>query len=262
MNKSNKPNILFYDIETSPIPVYVWRFGEQIVRHNQLIKRHKTLQYTNIICVTYCWNDDKPAKVIGWGYNKQDSKKVVKEFDKIIRQADVVIGKNSDRFDNKHLNTIRMLSGLDSMPEWTRYTDDLEKQIRKYFNLPSNSLDYISSLFGLGGKIKMDFDDWIHIVEKTPKKGRQAYKKMLEYGKKDIEDTRAVWNRIEKHIEPRYKVQQEYGLSCKHCGITDVFMNGPRMLAGVKYQQFKCKNGHYAGKIAMSLLQKNKGKLR
>lgn len=254
------PKILFYDIETTYLLARVWRLGEQVVRHNQLVKG---MHYTKIICITYCWNDGKPAKALGWGYNEQNSDKIVREFDKLIKQADVVIGKNSDRFDNKHINTIRMLfNESEAMPEWIKYTDDLEKHIRKYFNLPSNSLDYISSLLGFGGKIKMDFDDWVHIVEKTPGKGKKAYKKMLAYGIKDIEDTRAVWNRIEKHIEPRYKAAtQEYGPSCKHCGERHLVLNGTRMLAGTKYQQFRCINGHYAGKISMKQLEKNKGKL-
>ena len=254
------PRILFYDLETAPMKAWIWRPGEQVVRHGQLVKEDNKPPYTRIICATYCWNDDRPAKAIGWGYDEQDSGKVVKQFDELIKQADIVIGKNSDRFDNKHVNTIRMIAGGDPMPGWIRDTDDLEKQIRKYFNLPSNSLDYISSLFGLGGKIKMEFDDWIHIVEKTRGKGKAAYEKMLTYGKKDVEDTRTLWLKLESHFEPRYKAQTT-NRSCKHCGTTDIRQNGSRWSGGTKYIKFICSVGHYAGMISEQLFLKNKGKI-
>jgi hypothetical protein len=48
----------------------------------------------------------------------------------------------------------------------------------------SHSLDYRSAQYGLGGKIKMEMNDWIDIVE-----GRVSPKvKMVPYGLKDIQD--------------------------------------------------------------------------
>ena len=161
MTTSKHPRILFYDLETKPLQAWVWSTGKQVVRHGQLVNKHSRY---GIICVTYCWNDGKPAKSIDWGYEEQNTDKLVEEFDKIIKQADHIIGKNNKRFDDKMLNAARMFAGLPAMPEWVRYTDDLEQQMRKYFRLPSQSLDYISSQLGLGGKIKMEMQDWIDIV--------------------------------------------------------------------------------------------------
>ncbi len=256
----SKPKILFYDIETTPLLAYIWRPGEQVVRHGQLVKGRNV---TRIICVTYCWNDGKPAKAIGWGYREQDDGKVVALFDTLIKQADVVIGKNSDRFDNKHINTIRFLEGGHAMPDWLKRTDDLEKQIRKYFNFPSNSLDYISDLLGLGGKIKMEFDDWINIVEKVKGKGLQAYKKMLNYGIKDIEDTRALWNKMEAHIEPKYNAATvKYLLQCRVCGSGNIVKNGSRAKGTKKYQRFECKDHHgYAGQSLITIKKDGTTKL-
>src|ERR1700733_13294123 len=143
MNKieSKKPVELFYDIETSLVSAYIWRCGEQVIRHNQLIKKNGRPPVTDIICITYCFNDGNPAKVLHWGYEEQNSSKIVAEFDKIISQADIVIGKNNGSFDNKHLNTHRLLNPESmGLPNWTQKSDDLEKQIRKNFNLQSYSL--------------------------------------------------------------------------------------------------------------------------
>lgn len=256
---TRKPRILFYDLETSPLKAYVWGLGKQVVRHKQL---DKNFSQWGIICATYCWNDGKPAKAIDWGYKEQDTAKVVEEFDKLIKQADFVIGKNNKRFDDKMLNAARMLNGLPGMPEWVRYTEDLERQMRRYFRLPSQALDYISEQLGLGGKIGMEFQDWIDIVERN-ESGEKALKKMLKYGKKDVEDTRTLWMKLEQHFETSINLAtfNELKLACKHCASQDVKRNGTRCLRGMRYQEYHCNAcGRYAGRTAITTTEKE-GKL-
>lgn len=271
-----KPKILFYDIETNLSQFLGFRLGKQVVRHNQLMPED---QYTPIICITYCSNNGKPAKALI--VDNHNIKKVIAKFDKICSKCDVVIGKNSDRFDNKHINTQRLLNNLPGRPDWIKYTDDLEKQFRKHFNLLSQSLDYISTLLKLGGKDKMGFDDWVSIYcyrkmqmieELTDREsaqalsklefsksytevmteGRKALNKMVTYGKKDVEDTRAIWEYAEKHFEPRYNAATRFSpeLRCKHCGSRNIHKNGRRVLGKSEYQTFFCRDhGGYAGKV-------------
>lgn len=252
MNDNNgdhmkKPRILYYDIETSPLLAYVWRLGEQVVRHHQLAKHGDSY---GIICISYAWNDSKPVKVIHWGYNEQDSGKVVREFDKIIKQADITIGKNSDRFDVKHINTQRLLNNLPPLPEWVDNTDDLEKQLRKYFIFPSQSLDYVLRALGLDGKIKMEFQDWVDVVERRSKK---TFKKMQDYCKNDVRGTRALWNRVLPHIKPKLNMSTFYGdFRCRNCGSKDLRKDGTRSRGKTLYQEYFCRehNG-YAGQVAI-----------
>lgn len=243
-----KPRILFYDMETAPLQAWIWSPGKQYVGHKQLVKGHSRY---GIICITYCWNDGKPAQSIDWGFHEQDTNNVVAEFDKILKTADHVIGKNNNRFDDKMLNAARMFAGLPGYPEWMKYTDDLEKQMRRYFRLPSQSLDYISNQLGLGGKISMQMQDWIDIVEKN-RYGPKALKKMINYGKKDVVDTRTLWNRLCEHFEVKLNqaVFNDVLNACKRCASTDIAPNGSRVSGGVKYKLFTCKScGHYAGRI-------------
>ena len=58
-----------------------------------------------------------------------------------------------------------MFHGLPGNPEWSKYSEDLEKQMRRYFRLPSQSLDYISDMCGVGGKVHMNIGDWKAISE-------------------------------------------------------------------------------------------------
>lgn len=249
-----RPKILFFDIETSPLLAYVWRLGEQVVYHHQLAKQGRSY---GIICISYAWNDNSPVKTIDWGYQAQDTAKVIREFDKIIKQADVAIGKNNNRFDEKHINAQRMLKGLPPMPEWTAYTDDLERQIRKHFIFPSMSLDYISKELGLGGKSKMEFQNWVDIVER---KNEKSFKKMLEYNRKDVADTRTIWNKIAPHVTPKLNQATFYGdFRCINCGCQDLKKDGIRRNGKTTYQTFFCK-GHngYAGRVVIPAEDKRK----
>ena len=229
----NKPRILFYDIETTPLKAYIWSLGKQVVRHTQLID--DSAQW-GIICVTYCWNDGKPAQCIDWGYEEQNTARVVEEFDKIILSADHIIGKNNKRFDDKMINAARLFADLPPLPRWMYQTDDLEQQMRRYLRLPSYSLDYISDQLGLGGKIKMEFQDWIDIVEKTDN-GLKAFNKMCKYGKKDVVDTRNLWNKLSTHFEPKYRPDVP---CCSEC------RSFRRKKSGISYtkqgpkQRYKC----------------------
>ena len=243
-----KPKILFYDIETRPLLAYIWRLGEQVVYHHQLAKWG--YRY-DIICISYAWDDGKPAKTLHWGYKEQDSSRVIRAFDEIIKQATVTIGKNSDKFDVKHINTQRLLQNLPALPQWMDYTDDVEKQLRKHFVFPSYSLDYVSKELGLGGKVKMEFQNWIDIVEK---KNEASFRKMLEYNRKDVEDTRAIWNRIKPHIKPKLNMATFHGEArCINCGSANLKKDGTRCRGKVRYQMFFCRahNG-YAGQVVIS----------
>ncbi len=252
-SQKHAPNVLIYDIETTLLKVYLFGLGKQRVGHKQLVPGHSRY---GIICINYCWLRDGKVQTIAWN-PKTGLKGVISEFDKIIKQADLVVGKNSDRFDNKMINAARMLEGLPGLPEWTRYTDDLEKQMRKHFRLPSQSLDYISNQLNLGGKVKMEFDDWVKISQymmllsarleisdkntlgvftkllynknyaKTLKEGKQAFDKMCYYGCKDVTDTETLWLVLSEHFEPKFhfgtyargvKNIKPDALLCKQCG--------------------------------------------
>lgn len=274
--------------------VWLWSLGKQVVRHNQLIPGASMWE---IICITYCWNDDSPVKCIRWT-PERGTKGVIEEFDKLVKKADHFIGKNSDRFDTKIINAQRMLQGLPGLPEWTKYTDDLEKQMRKYFRLPSQALDYISDQKGFGGKYKMEFSDWIAIsrwmelsqLELSTKEiknanqvlnhvcwqrynmaigqvlsyGKKAMTKMCTYGMKDTEDTRNLWNLLSEHFEPKFNqsTYQDNGLSCMQCGSKNIKPNGSRYSGKYHWKQFICKVCHrYAGRIPMASYEKSRGRI-
>jgi len=256
--KKRDAKILFYDIETTPLKAWVWRLGEQVVRHDHLDDDYNSY---GIICIGYKWNDGKPARILQWGYNEQDTEKVVREFDELANKADVVIGKNSDRFDVKHINAQRLISGLPGLPTYLMNTDDLEKQIRKNFAFPSYSLDYLAkALLKNSGKDRMEFDDWINIVER---KSRESYRKMLKYCKKDVEDTEKLWDFAKAHFKPRFNMATfNRGVSCSNCGSNNIKKNGTRNRGKTIFQMYYCNDhGGYAGDAPINLNKGTVGKI-
>lgn len=266
MKKIKLPyKLLTYDIETKLKQFYGFALGEQVVRHTQMTRR--SIYQHNIICIAAKWYDADKVMLF-----KGDT--AVEDFDKEARKAEVCLGKNNKRFDVKYINTERMMRGLKPYPEWMDTAEDLESQMRKYFNFPSQSLDYISTLFGDGGKVKMEFVDWVDIhnyelyLELTKKwalhddqcyalfrttaqsirgKGKRALKKMYFYNKKDALDTEAALVKVLPYIKLRYNASNDDG--CTTCGSKNLEPTKTTIQGRTKYQHFECldHNG-YAGK--------------
>jgi hypothetical protein len=272
---SKGPKILFYDIETTLLLGHYFRLGKQVLRHSQTLPGY--FSRTHIICIAYRWLHEDKSKILTWGNSLKDEKTMIQKFDKLVEKADVVIGKNSNRFDNKHINSQRLWHDLAGAPQWTKYTDDLEQQMRKHFYLPSYSLDYLSEQLGLGGKRSMSFQDWVDIsfyrmhmlakgdnallklltgknVTSIVQDGKAAQAKMYDYNVKDTDDTVDLWNKCVTHFEPKFN-RATFGqdLICKSCGSSRLKKNGVRIAGQSRYQEFFCnEHGGYAGRASIS----------
>lgn len=250
--KTSDPKVLVYDIETTPVLAWIWRCGEQYVRHPQL---HEDYNQTKIICITYRWMHQKKAKALVYDIKKQCDKKILVEFSKLVGKADVVLGKNSARFDDKHINFRLFQNKLDPIPDWSKKCDDLERWMRRTFNMQSFALDYFAKLTTGAGKNDMCMQDWIDIVLH---KDRKKLKKMVDYGLKDADDTAELIERVQPYVKPKYNMAQHYGdIRCTNCGSKNIHKNGIR--AG--RQNYYCKE--HGGHAGSALIRKdgNYGKM-
>lgn len=264
-----------YDIETGLLNADIFALGEQRIRHAQLTPMADS--YT-IICITVKTYGKKNTQT----FSDKDS---IKQFDAWTKEHDVVLGKNNGKFDDKRCNTERLLSSSAPNMELFDKSDDLEKQLRKYFALPSYSLDYISTLFGFGGKDKMEFSDWvfiknIKILEKFIKlkrfnsselstiseilfkksfsyiinKGKKALRKMITYNIKDVMDTEKSLTKVLPYIKLKYNGSKD-GVGCRICGSTKLIATEISKINNTKYQNFQCiennEKPHYAGKAVL-----------
>ncbi len=245
--------VLTFDIETTYLVVRIWRLGDQVVRHEQLMEGFDSY---NIMCLGYKWLHEDKVHVLTWDRDRQDCSKIIEDFDKVIADADIIVGQNSNGFDVKHINMQRLLHGLPALPKWTGVTfADTLKMARKYFSLPSNKLDYFSkALLGSGGKIKMEMQDWIDIVEHT-KDEEKSWKKMLKYQKKDVTDTEKVFLAFASHAEPIVNASAVTGVlkGCRNCGSGNIKPNGSNCTSVGKFRKYKCNNcNKYAGRARIN----------
>lgn len=254
---SKKPiKRLFFDIEMSYNQGWFWRTGKQWVDFKQ-INEHK-----KIICISYKWYYEDKVHTITWDEN-QDDKKLINDFIKILAEADEIIGHNSDRFDIKEIRTRAILQ--DELMFNKYRTLDTLKKARKYFNFPSNKLDYLGQILGVGRKLDHEGIDLWHKVILL--KDKKALKKMVRYCEQDVLLLEEVWHKLSPYIDVNTNFAVHLGkakYNCPNCAGEDVeIVHTDTTRMGFVKRHFKCndcrKQYHISNKSYMKYLtDKNK----
>lgn len=235
MSKSTEPKVLFFDIETSPILAWVWRTGSKIrITHNQI----KQGMISDIICVCWKWSFEKGVRSLDWGFNEQNSTKMLEVFTKELEKADLAIAHNGNHFDVRHLNTQRLLHNQRPIV-WPTIEDSLT-QFRKLFYMPSYKLDFLGKTLVDSGKDTMAFQDWIDVVERN---NPAVLQKMIKYCKKDVLMLEKVFNKARAFFKPKINMGLVVGggrFACPRCGSSNVQRNGLRRTLARTYQRIRC----------------------
>lgn len=232
------PNILFLDIEVSLAEGKFWEHRMYEMNIQKITKP------SFFLCFAYKW-EGKETKVVlvsdfpHYYRNKRNDQPLVKELRELLDKADVVIGHNSKKFDIKKFNTRCMDWGIPP-PTPFKQVDTLE-QVKKFFSLPSNKLDYVAERWGHGGKAESgDIDFWIKCEEGN----LGALKKLGEYCKHDVELDAEIF----KDLEPYFKQKNPiWGKEkCPKCGGENTAKWGSKVGGGKLYQRILCKDcSHY-----------------
>lgn len=205
---------LFWDIETSFYQGWFWRLGKQYVGPHQIT------QYPKIICICYKWQYEDEVHTITWN-EKQDDKELLKKMVKVLGQANEIVAHNGDSFDLKYFRTRCIKQGVLMFPKYR--TLDTLKKARRFFNFPSNKLDYIGEFLQVGRKIDTEgYKLWEDIIFK---KNKKALKKMVEYCQQDVILLEDVFCAINPYIDhnTNHGVQQMLDKSaCPNCASEDV----------------------------------------
>lgn len=232
----SKLKVLLFDVETAPVLAWIWRTGaNQYIDHTQILKGQKF----DIICICYKWLGEKTVHTLTWDKN-QNSAKMVDAFTKVIESAHIVVGHNSDKFDQKQLNTQRLMHGQPPIA-WPTSEDTL-KQLRKVFAFPTYRLDYVSKLLTGSGKDPMTFQDWIDIVQyKSPK----AMAKMTKYCRKDVLKLEEVYKKVMTYCAPTVnasRLSDGTDDGCPRCGSKNIIKYGFAYSAGKIKQRYRCRD--------------------
>lgn len=168
---------LFFDIETG---YYVLKIRTWQLKNFQRYFNHDDIQREKeIICISYKWQGEDEVKTLDW---RMGEKKMLKEFIKIMGDADECVAHNGDRFDLPFIRTRCLYHGVLMFPNY-RTLDTLKKS-RSRFMFASNKLDYLGKFMGVGGKKDHEgFEMWRKIVEDNDE---DALQKMIEYCERDV----------------------------------------------------------------------------
>ena len=242
--------VMIYDIETSRVNAKVWWTGKQYVGHKNLTSEPK------MISVSWKWLGEDKIHALTWDKDHCD-KKMIEEFMVEYNSADMIVGQNNDRFDNRWLNARAMKHGIHFNTFIKSF--DIMKQTKRLFRLPSYSMDYITKFLNVENKqthegIKM----WDMIQEGTKAQQKEYLQKMVDYNVGDIVSTEAMYITLRKYMGHKVHFGVLAGLpkwTSPSDGTTDVFLlrttctpNGTIqriMQSNTDGVQYKISNGEY-----------------
>jgi len=230
--------ILLIDIETSPIRAYTWgpMWETNLI---EVIEQSTILSYSSKWfggkIITQGWPDYK-----GYKAGVKDDTAIVKDIWNLLDEADIVIAHNGKAFDVKTINARFLVHGL--KPTSPYKIIDTKTEIKKYFRLPSNSLDNICDYFGLGRKLEHEgFGLW-----KKCEAGDQAsWKRMMRYNKHDTVLLNSLYELIRPWMRnhPSVAALIEKPDQCPNCGSKKCQARGWSRTKTRKYRRFQCECG-------------------
>jgi DNA polymerase elongation subunit (family B) len=217
-NVTNPSRILIYDIETPRLRGELWWSGQQYVNGNDIVDEPK------IISISWKWYGDDKVHAAHWDLASQDDKEMMKEFLEHYNEADVVVGINNDRFDNRWINVRAAKHKLD-VNTFVR-SIDIQKQCKRLFRLPSYSLKYLGQFFDVPMQ-KQNHEGlimWRKIQYGNMEERKEYMKKMIDYNVGDILATEALFMRLLPVLNLHSHLGVMYGnepYSCPLCGETE-----------------------------------------
>jgi DNA polymerase elongation subunit (family B) len=228
---------LFIDIETSMCFGWFWRTGKQYISDNQIFPGKET----KVISVHWSWNDG-PVQNMHWGLNKQCDKKIIKKIIELFKDSDEIIGHNFSSFDLKWIRSRAIKHDLEMHPY--HKVIDTYQIMKKIANLHRYTLKYCCQYFGLPAKEDPGgYETWLKI---QIDKDKEALDHLLFYGDGDIISTKALYYKLQPHIEVSTHFAVKAGFDkydCPECGSTHVGHNKMYVTkAGTIQHYMKCYN--------------------
>lgn len=228
--------ILLFDIESSLSEVLTFEFFDANIPHTNI----RTERFIHCISWKFYGEDkiysvsvlDDPKR---FKKNPHDDTHVLKVFSEAIKKADALTGHNSNSFDIKMIQGRLLLNGLPPLSNFQSY--DTYRIAKKLFRLPSNKLDYLAKVLGLGKKTNNPSDLWQRAFDGDVK----ALKQMVKYNRNDVVILEKVFEKLMPHVKNNPLKRSEEAV-CKNpaCGSVQVRLKGTRMTKSGRNQEYCC----------------------
>ena len=245
-NVNTSFKVMIYDIETSRVPAMVFWTGKTYVSHGQLKEDPK------IISIAWKWLGEDEVKTLVWSKSHCD-KKLVKDFLLEYNKANMVIGQNNDKFDNRWVNARAAKHGLHINTMIKSF--DIMKQAKRLFRLPSYSMAYMAKYFGVTNKQSHEgIHMWDMIQDGTKEEQAEYLQKMVDYNVGDIITTEELYLRLRKYMGHKVHKGVFTGKpkwTCPNCGGSNVGIHSTQVTpAGTIQRIMICKDDGVQYKVS------------
>ena len=256
---NNKPRVLLFDIETSPMLAYVWGLWDQNISLNMIKEDWSVLAWAAK------WLNDPPKKIMYMDTRKEknvrNDKKILLAIRDLLDEADIVITQNGRKFDQKKLNA-RFLINKIRPPSPYKHIDTLVIA-KKNFAFTSNKLEYMSETFNVKykkmtkGRVFSGFALWDGCLKGNIK----AWKEMEIYNKYDVLALEELYNTLQPYdTTVNFSLYLENEEPVCNCGSKRLQKRGYEMTNSGKYQRYQCQDCGKWHRGKDNLLSKNKRK--
>lgn len=187
--------VLLFDVETSFRLAAIWGAKQGFIPQDAMV--HDTF----LVSWAAKWWGLKTVRSDVLSRHEalqQDDSRIVATLADMIREADVIVAHNLDRFDLPVVNSRLLSLELDPVPPFGPHQRiDTLKLARKSFRFSHNNLDYLARTLGLEVKHYTDFDLWKRCYQGDEK----ALREMVRYNKQDVKVLEQVFNRLLPYVK-------------------------------------------------------------
>jgi Zn ribbon nucleic-acid-binding protein len=234
---------LLYDIENSSIQVETWRTWQA--------DAIRVTREWYILSISWKWLDEKKIHVLTladfpktFKKDYRDDSALLKAFYPVFDEADIVIGHNSNKHDNRKLAARFVFHGMNPPSPYQQL--DTCVLAKRRFSFTSNRLDDLGKYLGVGKKQHCPPSVWNDCMQGDEK----AFKKMARYNKHDVKLLEDVYKKLRAWLPThpyigvsgpnRKRFSEIEGLICPRCGSSRLSSKGWRETQASYYRQYEC----------------------
>ena len=230
--EGKEPRVLIMDVESSLAQFA--SFGPI----NPYIVDKFMIQDFNILTIAWSWFGEDNIYVDSVPSSRMwDDKSLILRVKKVIESADIVVGHNWDKFDQKKIQGRAMANDIG--PILFPPSVDTLKVAKKVFSLTYNKLDYIAKLLGVSRKMQVEGDLWMRILRGDA----TALDRMATYNMQDVEVQSEVYAALLPFIDNHPNmtaILKSKDLLCRNCGSSHLIKHGEYVSNTGRYQRYKC----------------------
>lgn len=245
------PSVFFFDTEIAKS-----LYAKFPPRKPEYDSYHNVIRDWWIICWKGQWEDSK--KIIGasvtdnekrWKKDPMDDYHPVKELYEQVKDADVLVGHNMDKFDwMKFMARVTYHKMLPLAKPKIIDTWQMAKSIGQY---TSNSLGYLTEHHGLATKASNRGNDmWNdvvrHIINRDDKAARAVIKEVMDYCGPDVTACKELYHFLLPYAPQRFRLNANLyrgeGVECcPVCEHEELMQRGYALTVTGKYPRYQCK---------------------